>query len=200
MIDDIGEETVKADTNETGNKIEIGLSPRGKVHLKTGGYNTGSKKSRVPIHTHTDKEPLEEYQVEVNKTMKLFGGHEWDRTDFAILEWSTGFLTDNHFAWYVKVMKKQCPEIEGFNDTVLYTSRGYDSISSDNVFIQPCHSGSSHWTLLTNINVQQEDRGRKVCFYDSLVTFKYQSKVDCDGPRGGSRDKTDCRTAQETYQ
>ena len=182
VIDDIGEETVKADTNETGNEIEIGLSPRRKVHLKTGGYNTGSKKSRVPIHTHTDKEPLEDYQVEVNKTMKLFGGHEWDRTDFAILECSTGFLTDNHFAWYVKLMKKQFPEIEGFNDTVLYTSRGYDSVSSDKVFIQPCHSGSIHWTLLTNINVQQEERGRKVCLYDSLVNFKYQSKVDCDVP------------------
>ena len=77
---------------------------------------------------------------------------------------------------------EQAADIEGFNDTVLYTSRGYDSVSSDKVFIQPCHSGSIHWTLLTNINVQQEERGRKVCLYDSLVNFKYQSKVDCDVP------------------
>ena len=101
---------------------------------------------------------------------------------FAIFECLTGFLTDNHFAWYVKVMKKQFPEIEGFYDTLLYTSRGYDSVPSEQVFIQPCHSGSIHWTLLTNINVDQEQRDRKVCLYDSLVNFKYQSKVDCDVP------------------
>ena len=118
--------------------------------------------------------------------MKLFGGHEWESTDFAILQVFTGFLTDNHFGWYVTLMKKQCPEIEGFNDTVLCTSRGYDSVSSDKVVIQPCHSGSSHWTLLTNINVQQEERGRKVCLYDALVHFKYQSKVDCKSSKVGS--------------
>ena len=94
--------------------------------------------------------------------MRPFGAHEWDNTDFAILKFFIGFLSDNHFARYVKLMvEKQLPEIESFNGTLLYTSRDYDSIPSEKVFIQPCHCGSIHWTLLTNIIVEQGSKVEK---------------------------------------
>ena len=109
--------------------------------------------------------------------------HDWYRAngaasrlnikDFEVFESPQAWLEDIHINYGLILMKKFFGlKIQGFFDTALYTTYGFDAIDPELDFAQPIHTGSSHWSFLTNIGVPVEERRNTVYYYDSLIKMR----------------------------
>ena len=85
----------------------------------------------------------------------------------------------NHFEYFRILLKKQFPKIGGLFDTLLYRRQGFSKVPHNTPFLQPCHSGGLHWSLLSNLHVRESERHFKVSLYDSLINFELGSKNQC---------------------
>ena len=127
---------------------------------------------------------LEQWQRDVNANMKELGVRQfWDVEDFAAFT-GKGKLKDLHFLYFLTLLKIDFPRIKGLHPTTLYNHRGYPPVdmTTSDFFLQPCHSGGDHWSVLTNQGIDYNDRPTHVKVYDSLILFSYGSKNSCDVP------------------
>ncbi len=55
--------------------------------------------------------------------------------------------------------------------TSQYEISGFNKIDPNKDFLQPIHSGGSHWSLLSNIGLSQAEKssGNKILYFDSLI-------------------------------
>ena len=93
--------------------------------------------------------------------------------DFEVFENSHAWLADIHMNYGLVLLKNYFGiNIQGFFDTGVYSTYGFKSINPELDFAQPIHTGSSHWSLLTNIGVPQEERKNTVYYFDSMIKMR----------------------------
>ena len=80
--------------------------------------------------------------------------------DIEILE--TGWLTDKHILKASNVLKKDYPNVDGLQDTLLQQNFSWDIPTSE--FVQVLHVNGNHWITISNIGVSDNS----VNVYDSL--------------------------------
>ena len=185
-------EVPEADETEDQHIDNVGLlfTPTKKSNLKNGGQTVSKLKAKRKIFNDTNKDAasaaneLESWQKSLNKEMRQMGcGATWTKRDFDVLCINkTEFVNDNHFEFFRSLLKIQFPNIGGVFDTIMYKRQGYPRVPANTAFIQPCHSGGMHWSLLSNVNVPQAYRNYQVHLHDSLVNFSLFSKRHCDVP------------------
>ena len=133
---------------------------------------------------------LEEWQQEIVKKFKkeLQATKHWTKEEFDKLEdgkltGSSAYLNDSIFHYVLLLAKSQYPHIQGLQDTMDYATVGLDRVDPKLPFLQPAHSGALHWTLLSNVQLSEEERcNRKLCLYDSMVNLSTESDLQAALP------------------
>ena len=73
-----------------------------------------------------------------------------------------GWLTDNHMLLASSILKREYPEVDGLQDTVLQQNYSWKVPTSE--FVQFLHVEGSHWITISNIGENENS----VNVYDSL--------------------------------
>ncbi len=163
------------------NDNAIELPKRKKSTLKISGHTKCFTK-RKKTQTNTPQSQHSNMLTILNKEMRSIGQRELWCEDDLLAFINPCWLRDLHFQYFLTLLKRQFPEIKGLNLTQLYNSSGYPAVSTDYYFIQPCHSGSDHWTMIENKNVPPERRHNTVNLYDSFIHYTFKTKNSCDVP------------------
>ncbi len=157
---------------------DLMFSPH-KVNSRLNMRTSGSSRSRRRILAHS------ELTAEEKATVDWFKSHgatqNWDRDDFLVLSdrnrtGTDAYLFDSHLVYALVLLKIQFPNIGSFQDTYTYRDDqgGFMAVNSSVPFIQPVHSGLSHWSVLTNIGTADSSRD-KIVLYDSMTNLSKNS-------------------------
>ena len=107
----------------------------------------------------------------------------FNNSDFEGFNNPSSWLNDLQIMYGIILLREKFgTKYQGLFDTTLYHDKGFEAINPLQDFIQPIHTGSSHWSVITNIGVPEIERQQTVIYYDSLVKLKEGSKTRVEIP------------------
>ena len=143
-------------------------------------FKSSSSNYKFQKSDETESSDLESWQIDINKKIVELNSEvtPWTKKHYTDFE-GRAWLSEGHMEYFCTLLKHQFPDITGFQFPWIYqVYDGFNAVDGQ-AFIQPMHSGSDHWALMTNIGISPEGKMNEVIIYDSKVSFHTGSKTQC---------------------
>ena len=154
-------------------------------HLKTSGNIRHFKPKKKPTQNRDNNSDLmvgysTPFENAFNASYGLLGARQpFLKEDFAILKDKTEFISSIHLEYISLLLKSKFPDIAGLEPTTTFEESRFTPINGK-VFMQFLYTGYSHWVLVTNIGLTEDERQNTVLLYDSLLSFQENSNESID--------------------
>ena len=110
-----------------------------------------------------------------NASYKQLGARQpFLKEDFETLQDKTQFISSIHLEYISLLLKSKFPDIAGLEPTTTFEESRFAHVNGK-VFMQFLYTGFSHWVLVTNIGLTDDERQNTVLLYDSLLSFQKNS-------------------------